>query len=738
MCPNTRVYEGPVRHRPNYYAVTLILLLFALLGLGTAQAESLEARIGELFPEADRIGEFEGEPRAAEVYQGETLLGYALLTNDIAPIPAYSGKPINHLVGLGVDGQIRGAFVIEHHEPILLAGIPEARLHEFAARYAGKMASDRVRVGSGVREGYVNVDGVSGATVTVIVQNEAIMRSVRHLAMAHDILRVDPMLALPPATVRMDVYEPATWEELTGDGSVRRLHVTRGDVDEAFKGTPGEGVSEAPLEAKDETFIDLYYAYVNAPTIGRNLLGNREYEWLMGELGEGEHAIVVMANGRYSFRGHGFVRGGIFDRFQIWQEDRGMNFRDLDYHRPSGLGLDLADMPRFSESAIFIVRAEHEFDPGKPWQAELLVVRQVGPLASEYVSFTGDYLIPDEYVDRPEPPPAVAEDFADDVPVWVMIWHDSTFQIVVLVSSLALLTWIMLFQDWLVRRPRLLTYVRNGFLLYTLFFIGWYTLAQLSVVNILTFTHAVIHDFRWETFLIDPMMFILWTFVAVTLLLWGRGVYCGWLCPFGALQELVNKVARLVKVPQYELPAVLHERLWALKYVILLVLFGVSLQSLAQAERLAEVEPFKTAIVLHFQREWAYVFYAVLLIAISVFNRKFFCKYLCALGAGLAIGGRLRVFDWLRRRKECGKPCQVCANECDVQAIARTGEINANECHYCLDCQVTYYDEYKCPPLVERRKRRERGPTARAAAKRMEESFRTPQERDIPVEVATN
>ena len=43
--------------------------------------------------------------------------------------------------------------------------------------------------------------------------------------------------------------------------------------------------------------------------------------------------------------------------------------------------------------------------------------------------------------------------------------------------------------------------------------------------------------------------------------------------------------------------------------------------------------------------------------------------------------------------------CQTC----EVQAIRPTGEIDPNECHYCLDCQVTYWDPHKCPPLSEER-----------------------------------
>jgi hypothetical protein len=323
---------------------------------------------------------------------------------------------------------------------------------------------------------------------------------------------------------------------------------------------------------------------------------------------------------------------------------------------------------------------------------------------------------------------AVPQD--DGLPIWRLVWQERQFRIGVLVTALAALTLILLFQDWLAVHPRLLLYVRDGYLVFTVVFVGWYAMAQLSVINVLTFVHAAVHDFRWETFLIDPLMFILWSFVAMTLLLWGRGVYCGWLCPFGAVQELTNQLARRLRVRQWEFPDMVHERLWALKYIVLLILFGMSLQSLQLAERYAEVEPFKTAVTLHFQRDWGYLIYAVALIAVSSVNRKFYCKYVCPLGAALAIPARHRLFDWLRRRKECGKPCQICSNECEVRAISPTGEINVNECHYCLDCQVTFWNDAKCPPLVQRSKRHARGARARELAQEMVLSFRAPEPSD--------
>ena len=125
----------------------------------------------------------------------------------------------------------------------------------------------------------------------------------------------------------------------------------------------------------------------------------------------------------------------------------------------------------------------------------------------------------------------------------------------------------------------------------------------------------------------------------------------------------------------------MHQRLTALKYIIFLVLFGISLSALGTAEQAAEVEPFKTAIILRFARGWPFVLYAGAMLASSLFVERAFCRYLCPLGAALAIPARLRMFDWLRRYRECGNPCQRCGNECPVQAIHPEGHINPERMH---------------------------------------------------------
>ncbi len=659
------------------------------------------------FPTATRFGDIIGKPPAAAVYKGDKVIGYVFESVMVAPVPAYSGEPVNILVAIDLTGKIIGTKVLEQQEPILLVGIPVQRLYDFVAHYIGHGVKDKIVVGGSDAPGVVKIDAISSATVTSMVVNETIMNAALEVAVSRHLVTGAPVSENAPATIRTDYFKKADWTQLTGNGAFRRLHLTRGMVADAFKGQPESGLIDDPTAAapnhEGDSFIDLYYADITPPAVGRNLLGDSGYAALKQDLSPGDEAIAVVANGLYSFKGLGYVRGGVFDRLHIMQADKLFLFKDTDFvvlDNP-----DLVGMPTFNEKALFILHHGQGFNPGAPWTLQLLVNRQVGPLKSIYNTFTGSYQIPAEYVSQPK---VVASVVPDNAPLWVKIWYGRRFEIAVLVAGLFLLSMILVFQDWVVKRPKLLERLRVGFLIYTVIFIGWYGLAQLSVVNLLTFISAVIHGFHWTTFLMDPLIFILWVFVAVSLLLVGRGVYCGWLCPFGALQVLINKVAVKLKVPQLEPPSYVHERLWAIKYIVLLFLFGLSLQSVGLAERFAEVEPFKTAINIHFMRSWGYVLYAVVLLAAAAFTNKVYCRYVCPLGAGLAVSGRWRLFEWLRRRKECGHPCQLCAVECEVRAISPLGSINYNECHYCLDCQVTYNNNYKCPPLVERRKKREK------------------------------
>ncbi len=700
-----------------------VLLLAAVL-LWAAAAPGVRAQVtetvlsaflpeidpGALVEGADGFGPIRADVPVAPLMSGRDRIGHVFITSDLVGTTGYSGKPIHTLVAVDDDARVLAVRLVKHSEPIVLIGIPERRIAEMAAGYRGlDLVAEAEDRGSAH-----DLDIISGATVTVMVIDDSIVRAGLKVARVLGLGGLSPEVATGPQfALNPDAAQPESWFEMEGDGSVRRLVLDVGQVNAAFAAMDDPRAGERRLTDPDETtFIDLQVALVSVPAIGAAVLGPADDANLRAWLDEGEHAIAVLGRGQYSFKGSGYVRGGIFDRIALIQDDVTVRFRDR-WHRRMG-PVALSDAPAFTERDLFKIPADQGFDPTRPFQLQLLVQREVAAIEKVFTTFDLGYRLPDRYLVEIAAEPA-AQPVALGVPederaaqsdLWLRIWDGKRVEIAILGAMLAVLTLAFFFQMQLTASARATRWFRTGFLTVTLVFLGWYANAQLSVVNLMALFGAVSSGFSWQAFLLDPLTFILWFSVAAALLFWGRGAYCGWLCPFGALQELSNRAARRLGVPQITLPWGLHERLWAVKYMIFLALFGVSLASIERAEMLAEVEPFKTAIVLKFMRAWPYVAYAAALLIAGLFVERFYCRYLCPLGAALAIPARLRMFDWLRRYRECGSPCQVCANECMVQAIHPTGEINPNECHNCLNCQVLYQSRQKCPVVIKKLNRR--------------------------------
>ncbi|MEZ5776959.1 MAG: 4Fe-4S binding protein [Paracoccaceae bacterium] len=705
-------------------ALWLVLLLAAVLAARTAHADSVlskylpEVEANVLAPGADTFGEIRDDMPVVPLLKGDEAIGWAFMTSDFVGTTGYSGKPIHTMVAVDKDARILGVRLVKHSEPIVLIGIPNSKIQEMADTYIGLDLVAEAQAGGSAHELHI----VSGATVTVMVIDDSIVRSGLQVARALGLGGLAPQVADSGPKFEIDPDAPAAgdWETLLGDGTVRRLSLSVGEVNEAFAAHNDARAAKRPIEATpEETFIDMQVALVSVPSVGRAILGDTEYANLQQWLEPGDQAILIGGQGQYSFKGSGYVRGGIFDRIQLIQDDVSVRFRDRQHRRGA---VALKDAPAFSEVDLFKIPADSGFDLTKPFRLQLLVHREVGPIEKVFTTYDLNYALPKPYLRAvpsaqaaAAPATIAAVDQALDTDeataqaaLWKRVWEGKKPQIAVLVAMLTVLTGAFFFQEYLTRSERTVYWFRMAFLTVTLVVLGWMWNAQLSVVNIMALANSLATGFSWQAFLLDPLTFILWFSVAAALIFWGRGAYCGWLCPFGALQELLNQIGRRLGIPQFTLPWGLHERLWPVKYMIFLGLFGVSLASLEQAEHLAEVEPFKTAIVLKFARAWPFVVYAVGLLMAGLFVERFYCRYLCPLGAGLAIPARIRMFDWLKRYKECGNPCQTCGNECFVQAIHPTGEINPNECLNCMHCQVLYHSKTKCPVVIKQLKRRDK------------------------------
>jgi len=693
-------------------AVVSLLAPWLAVAAETAPNGGADDLYRRLLPTAERFGPFEGDPPAAAGFAAGQLVGYVFHTQQVVASTGFSGKPLDIAVGLAADLRIAGLEIVEHHEPILVIGVSDADLDRFVDRYRGHDIRQPVRVSRG-GGGTGTVDAVAGATISSVVINDAVLRSARAVAASRGLLG--------GADLDFESFEAVGWRALLDEGSLVRLRLATGVVEGAMADRGGRLYPEgAGPRDPSATFIELIAGLASPARVGRNLLGGLDFNAAMAPLAPGDHIIFVAARGLYSFKGTSYRRGGTFDRIRLIQGDRAFRFRADDHIRVEKLRAEGA--PEMREQALFVIRGTMGFRPDRPWRLELLVTGESGSGPPAQVGYDLAYTLPDRYVRAGAAPAEMAE----DLPLWRQVWETRLWDVAVLGIALAALTALFVFQDAVVRRGRLYDRIRVGFLLFCLVWLGWYAGAQLSVLNVLTFAEALRTGFQWEFFLLDPLLFVLWSYVAVAMLFLGRGIFCGWLCPFGALQEMANRLARLARVPQLRLPFALNERLWPVKYIIFLGLFALSLSAMPAAQTGAEVEPFKTAIVLRFDRPWLFALYPIVLLVAALFIDRFFCRYLCPLGAALAIPARLAMFDWLKRRWHCGTQCQRCATRCPVQAIHPNGRINANECIYCLNCQVNYYDDYLCPPLIELRKRHEKYAAQRAAAKASGDTSTTP------------
>ena len=699
---------------PHFQTIRFIFLFLILAGPLFANADSapslennitnprVETLIKEMFTSANKIERKTSDTHVWPVYSAFQLIGYAFESKDFIQIPGFAGDIINLLIGMDAEGKIIGVRVLFQHEPIFMHGLGVGALENFLAQYSGHSVAERIivdssrsRSQSSVGGGSVIFDGVTKATVSVIATNDTLLAA--SLEVARKVL--GKFTQSVAAQVRSEIFKPFNWQQLLDKQLIAHWPITRQTLQQALdrplSDYPGYGFESAD---KATPVSDIYYAYLNAPSIGKNLLGEKDYQRLMDSLKQNEHVIAVMSEGPYNYLEDDFRAGKIPTRMGIFQNGLPMLIRDLAFYRfydkeqPESI-------KRFDNFRLFGIKANGGFDPSLPIDFQLGFDLRQNHLLGDNISLSTSHQLPDYLFFHPE---VIKNEY---IPIWKRIWASKTIEISLTLISLALLSLIFIKQRYFSKYPKLIKYGRFGFMLFTLFFIGYYAQGQLSIVNIYTVLLSLRDGFKFDIFLLDPILFILWTYTFISLFIWGRGLFCGWLCPFGALQELLYRLAKAVKLPQIRIKDASHLMLQKIKYIILLGLLTICFYDLGWAQTLAEIEPFKTSITLVFDREWYFVLYTVLLLALGMFIHKFYCRYMCPLGAGLAILGYFHLFEQLDRRSDCGKPCQVCAVRCEIKAIKKSGEVDYNECIQCLECEAIYYDKHQCAPIMLANKR---------------------------------
>lgn len=743
-----------------------MLLLLGLLVLLLAPSPAAgQGGLGREFfewvlPHATEYSEEkEGSPPVFRGYTvdeagNRTLVGYAFFTSDVPPEELGYNGPIEVLVGMDLSGTLTGVVVTHYNESLQQTRGDFLFRRGFQEQFAGKSIRDAFRVRR-------DVDGISGATITVSAMSIGIRNAARRVASVY--LTPRSPSGSPPNPSAMAAME---WQELVAAGLVAQVQVT-----------------SRRLAAMEVSLVP-----IPAPPVGASLLGDSVFNAARERLGgdtDPRNLYLVGVDGAFSelFRpqaislvqGEDTTRVVSGDAAMMGAPRRGALAGQLrqvgllrvggpfDPSRPFTMVFDL-------RPGLDLVQAEHggwgsllarptvavapepeegvepppaggvgaaegpgEVRVGGPGGADRPdTPSPVGDSGSaESVSGTEEPATPvadgspvaeatpdegavapapvDEARNPPEAPPGAGgssdgflagsgEDGASGVeaegfggaagdaagldapgaidPAWMD--YEEVEEETALARTLAGTSWLRFGLMAALLGLTVAAFVNKGpglraaTLVATVVLLG-FSGGFLSVSHI---TSAI--KVGPGVFLNDLPLLLLVVFTVVTTLLWGR-VFCGFLCPFGALQDALEKV-----VPRRfrrELPTWLHRRALKGKYGILALILipaaaGSQVSIFQYFEPFGTVFFFSTSLLL-----WSIA--GVVLLASAVVPR-FYCRYACPLGAALALGSSLAPFR-MPRVEQCSV-CRVCENACPTGAIEKE-RIDFKECVRCNVCE---------------------------------------------------
>ena len=215
-------------------------------------------------------------------------------------------------------------------------------------------------------------------------------------------------------------------------------------------------------------------------------------------------------------------------------------------------------------------------------------------------------------------------------------------------------------------------------------YMGFTKSSLVSISDVFRLTDLSMPEFKYSLAWYEFMLF-----VVVTTVLWGR-VYCGRVCAFGALTQLMDPI--IPRKMRLEIPVRIEKHANMLKYGVLVCAIAYYLFTKDVSIPVRYVEPFWMFSLFGSTAMW--IGLAVLLAA-TVFVRNLYCRLLCPVGAALGIISQLTTVFSIKRWAEC-KSCKICEKTCEWGAI-RGPLIVKSECVRCDDCERLYMDQKKCP-----------------------------------------
>jgi ferredoxin len=645
-----------------------------------------------------------------------SVIGYVYLTSNVPPtVYGYSGR-IDVLAGIDLAGQLTGIHIVDYNESLSNSRGDFLRNVGLEEQVLGKSIVEPFQVGR-------DLHGVTGASISARALYRGIRNSARRVALAY----LQANESFVPETD--GVLEDLTWAQMISTGYIRTMTIESNavglELSFAYMGDEALGnlligpvryqdvasrVADLPDDAHS-MFVgidgsDVAGFHSNALSVrqdGEDYPVPSRQVIFLGTPWEGKAAEQVI----YTVIMRMDKAVDLERPFTIVYADRIAGDFTADYAIPQEVMASVTERTTAArlaagestdaeataaestgtESAIAEAAASEEGstpvgEPG-PITPSAAVERIVEELTGAS-SLPDELIVPEGALDLTSdgPPGAVSaglpalqgiseldfsafEDFEDETAMSRLLLETQWAPVIRLVLLLALVLYAFFTKkEW----------VRGVTLAVTLIYLGFFDGGFLSVSHIAS-GFAV----GPAIYVRDMALLIMIGFTVITTLLWGR-VFCGFLCPFGVLQDLITRI--VPRRLQRAFPQRIHDRAIYIKYGILLLIIGLAAAP-AHMAVYQYFEPFGTVFYLSTSPLlWSIA--GGFLVASAVMPR-FYCRYACPLGAALGVASLLSIFR-IRRVEQC-VPCKVCQTACPTGAI-RGPEIDFKECVRCNDCEI--------------------------------------------------
>ncbi|MDP1933116.1 MAG: 4Fe-4S binding protein [Gammaproteobacteria bacterium] len=632
-------------HRLTFPAVLLAALLslspFSTLAQTPFSMAVQPEWLKEVMPMAETFSE--KEPGEAPVYRAyrknpdtgaQEHIGFVFMSDDYKPERVGYAAPIDLLVGMDLNGVISNIKVLDYYESYLYSRGDFVNNSVFLSQFRRKPITDGFRVDR-------DIDGLSSATVTSSAISRTVGESSRRVARAFLGYGVGTEEEQNTTSNALALLEPLTWPAMLDMGIIRTMDAKT-----------AEGVD-----------IQLAFTYIGRRALGEFFLGAEGYNTVESDAafraGGGELMLIAPS---------GPGAGNSYRQFPMSVEQDDI-VRRVAGNRFSNAGNASVGAIAGHANYAVAIAMHPDFDITRPFTIIYHTPGGGTDVRTDY-SVTGVGLT----LARNEPILSEEELLEQRIAnagffERLMIappWGETPWVDVILLSILLGLVLAAFLRKSSATRWTAMTI--------TLFYLGFYKDGFLSVSHI---TSLLKQGPTVFTSNLTTLMIV--SFTLITTLIWGR-VFCSSLCPFGALQDFIARFTP--KRLQFKMPQAIHDRALYIKYGILALILTLALTN-PDISIFQYFEPFGTVFFFSPSTTLWVILIAILIACVLV--ERFYCRYVCPLGAALGVMSLLSPLR-IKRVPQCTL-CKVCESACPTGAIRRE-VIDFKECVRCDVCEI--------------------------------------------------